>query len=40
VSTPKLKGRRELKNLEYSSNFDAKSRGSSLGKSKKALAVM
>jgi hypothetical protein len=40
MSTPKLKGRRELKNLECSINFDAKSRGSSLGNSKKALAVM
>jgi hypothetical protein len=38
--TPKLKGSRELKNLECSINIDARSHGSNQGKSKKALAVM
>ena len=38
--SPKLKGSRELKNLECSIHFDARSHGSSRGKSKKALVVM
>ena len=38
--TPKLKGRRELKNLECSINFDGRSCGSCQGESKKALAMM
>jgi hypothetical protein len=38
--SPKLIGSRELKNLECSINFDARSHGSSQGKSKKALVVM
>ena len=38
--SPKLKGSRELKNLECSINFDARSHGPSQGKSKKALVVM
>ena len=39
-STPKFKGRRELKNLECSINFDAMDCGSCQGKSKKDLVVM
>jgi len=40
VSTPKFKGSREVKNLECSINFDARSFGSSRGKGKSALAVV
>jgi hypothetical protein len=40
VSTSKQKGKRELKNLECSINFDAKGVGSSQVKSKRALAVV
>jgi hypothetical protein len=40
VSTPKRKGRRELKNLESSINFDSRSVGSSQDRGKMALAVM
>jgi hypothetical protein len=39
-STPKLKGRRELKNLECSINFDDRNHGSCQSKSKKDLVVM
>jgi hypothetical protein len=37
VSTPKIKGNRELHNLECDINYDAKSLGSTRGKSKRAL---
>jgi hypothetical protein len=37
VSTPKIKGNRELHNLECDINYDARSLGSTRGKSKRAL---
>jgi hypothetical protein len=40
ISTPKVKGNRELYNLECNINYDARSLGSTWGKSKRALAVM
>jgi len=40
ISTPKVKGESELKNLECDINFDARSLGSGQGKSKRALVVM
>ena len=40
VSTPKPKGRRELKNLEYSFTFDARSVGFSWERGKRAPAAM
>jgi hypothetical protein len=40
VSTPKIKVKRELKNLECDINFNARSLCSSRGKSKRTLAVM
>jgi hypothetical protein len=39
ISTPKVKGNRELHNLECDINYDARSLGSSRGKSKR-VAVM
>jgi len=39
VSTPKIKGNREIHNLECDINSDARSLGSTRGKSKRALAV-
>lgn len=40
ISTPKIKGKRKLKNLECDINFNARSLCSSPGKSKRTLAVM
>jgi len=40
VFTPKNKGNRELHNLECDINYDARSLGSTWGKSKRALDVM
>jgi len=40
VFSPKPKGSREVKNLEYSINFDAMGVRSSRGKGKGTLAVM
>ena len=40
VFASKPKGRRGLKNLEFSINFDARGVGSSRGKGKRALAVL
>jgi hypothetical protein len=40
ISSSKPKGRRDLKNLECSINFDVRGVGSSRGKVKRALAVM
>jgi hypothetical protein len=40
VSNPKTKGNRELHNLECNISYDARSLGSTRGKSKRALAVM
>jgi hypothetical protein len=37
VSTPKIKGNRELHNLECDINYDAKSLGSTQGRSKRAM---
>jgi hypothetical protein len=39
VFTPKFKGNREIPNLESNINYDARSLGSTRGKSKRALAV-
>jgi hypothetical protein len=36
---PKMEGRRELKNLECSINFDARGDSSSPGKGKRVLSV-
>jgi hypothetical protein len=40
VSTPKIKGNTELQNFECDINYDARSLGSTWGKSKRALVVL